>query len=207
MAAPDAFIGSAQCDLVLKIILIGDSGVGKSCVLKSFMGEAFEPTYISTIGVDFELKTVQHAGKTINLQLWDTAGQERFRTITTSYYRSADAILLCFDLTEEESFLNLQTWLEDVRLYSREGVCVMLLGCKVDLESQRVIDFERANAWASSQNMAYVETSAKRFVNVEQAFNRLTLLALDARESRKPRQSIIAVNVKAEPEGKAACSC
>lgn len=161
-------------DMVLKVILIGDSGVGKSCLLKSFMGDPFKGVYTSTIGVDFEIKPIQIDGKTVNLQIWDTAGQERFRTITTSYYRSADAILLVFDLADERTFQNLDAWLEDVRLYASRSVEICLIGNKVDLQEERMIDFKDAKAYADKHNFQYFETSAKSKVNVEKAFTKLT---------------------------------
>ncbi|GAB5356816.1 hypothetical protein AAMO2058_000321200 [Amorphochlora amoebiformis] len=115
-------------DFHLKIIMVGDSGVGKSCLLKSFMGKEFTEGYVSTIGVDFEMKQTTIQGKKVNLQIWDTAGQERFRTITTSYYRSCDAILLVFDISDNSTFTNIEAWLEDVRSYARKDVNIMLIG-------------------------------------------------------------------------------
>lgn len=161
-------------DIVLKVILVGDSGVGKSCLLKTFMGDPFKGVYTSTIGVDFEIKPIQIDGKTVNLQIWDTAGQERFRTITTSYYRSADAILLVFDLTDEKTFQNLEAWMEDVRLYAQRHVEIMLLGNKVDLNDDRVVEYRDAKAYADKNNFQYFETSAKTKINVDKAFTKLT---------------------------------
>ena len=138
-------------DLVLKLILVGDSGVGKSCLLKAFMGDPFKGVYTSTIGVDFEIKPLTLHGRTINLQIWDTAGQERFRTITTSYYRSADAIMLVFDLTDEQSFANVELWMEDVRLYSQRHVEVVLIGNKCDLAEDRRLDYKDAKGQRSTQ--------------------------------------------------------
>eukprot|EP00808_Paulinella_micropora_P031872 g74185.t1 len=164
-----------DCDIVLKIIMIGDSGVGKSCLLKSFMGDPFHSDYTSTIGVDFEIKPVQLDGKTANLQIWDTAGQERFRTITTSYYRSSDAILVVFDVTDNNSFQNLNAWLEDVHLYAKKNIDIILIGNKVDLTDERKVDFKTASEYAASRNMGYLETSAKENINVDRAFTQLAL--------------------------------
>lgn len=161
-------------DMVLKVILVGDSGVGKSCLLKSFMGDPFKGVYTSTIGVDFEIKPIQIDGKTVNLQIWDTAGQERFRTITTSYYRSADAILLLFDLTDDKTFANLEAWMEDVRLYAQRHVEIMLVGNKCDLKEERAVDYKDAKAYADKHNFQYFETSAKTKINVDKAFTKLT---------------------------------
>jgi len=161
-------------DLVLKLILIGDSGVGKSCLLKSFMGDPFKAGYTSTIGVDFEIKPVNIDNHTVNLQIWDTAGQERFRTITTSYYRSADAILLVFDLTDPKSFNNLDAWMDDVRLYASRSVEIMIVGNKVDLTDERSVEYKDAKAYSDKNNFPYFETSAKKRINVDKAFMKLT---------------------------------
>ena len=148
-------------DVVLKLILVGDSGVGKSCLLKAFMGDPFRAVYTSTIGVDFEIKPLLLHNRTVNLQIWDTAGQERFRTITTSYYRSADAIMLVFDLTDERSLRAIETWMEDVRLYSQRGVECALIGNKCDLQDERRVDFKDAKAYADKNGFMYFEDQRK----------------------------------------------
>lgn len=189
-------------DLVLKIILIGDSGVGKSCLLKSFMGDPFKGTYTSTIGVDFEIKPVQIDGKTVNLQIWDTAGQERFRTITTSYYRSADAILLVFDLTSPPSFNSLDSWMNDVRAYGQRGVEVMVVGNKADLaENDRGVDYKDAKEWADKNNFQYLETSAKKRINVDKAFMKLTQAVYQAKVSAALQRSASAQTTSAATAG------
>jgi len=171
--------------MVLKIIMIGDSGVGKSCVLKAFMGDPYQPGYTSTIGVDFEIKPVVLEGKTVNLQIWDTAGQERFRTITTSYYRSSDTILMVYDVTDQNTFKNLDSWLEDVRLYARKNVLIILLGNKVDLPDEREVDFKVAEEFAQRNGMEYVEVSAKEGVNVQEAFKKITAIAVTKIRAQK----------------------
>ena len=166
-------------DIVLKLILVGDSGVGKSCLLKAFMGDPFKGVYTSTIGVDFEIKPLTVNNRTVNLQIWDTAGQERFRTITTSYYRNADAIMLVFDLTSLASFSNLEVWMEDVRMYSQKGAEVVLIGNKCDLQEERKVDWKEAKAYADRNAFLYFETSAKSRLNVEKAITRMTELVFD----------------------------
>lgn len=173
--------GAPECDLVLKIIMVGDSGVGKSCLLKSFMGDPFQQGYNSTIGVDFEIKPMNIDGRTVNLQIWDTAGQERFRTITTSYYRISDAVLMVFDVTASDSFANLRPWLEDVRLYARENVDVLVVGNKVDLKEDRQVDHATAKEFCDRHGLQYIETSAKRHVNVEGCFLKLAHTALQSK--------------------------
>lgn len=178
-----------DCDFVLKIIMVGNSGVGKSALLKAFMGDPFQSTHTSTIGVDFEIKQVVADGKTVNLQIWDTAGQERFRTITTSYYRSSDAIFLAYDVTDANSFRDLETWLEDIRLYARENVDIMLIGNKVDLNSARKLSYSDAKEYADRQRMPYIETSAKNNVNVDQAFTRITMAACATKAQASEKRS------------------
>lgn len=200
-----------DCDAVLKMILIGNSGVGKSALLKCFMGDPFDAGYTSTIGVDFEIKPVILDGKTVNLQIWDTAGQERFRTITTSYYRSADAILMVFDLTDQQSFEQLEQWREDVRTYARESVNVLLVGNKLDLEAQREVPFAVAKAHADDNNMSYMETSALIDMNVEKAFTRLAMASLQTKmlpsdEPGAPLKGGVSLSSKENPQG-GACGC
>jgi small GTP-binding protein len=204
-------------DLVLKVILVGDSGVGKSCLLKSFMGDPFKGVYTSTIGVDFEIKPIQIDGKTVNLQIWDTAGQERFRTITTSYYRSADAILMVFDLTDEKTFSNLEAWMEDVRLYAQRHVEIMLVGNKVDLNEERVVDYKEAKSYAEKHNFQYFETSAKTKINVDKAFTKLTQTVYQTKvaamqksqqaDASQRRVSLTAQNSQKSAEGDGGCAC
>jgi len=159
---------------------VGDSGVGKSCLLKHYMTSKYDESYTSTIGVDFEIKQVVLNGKKVNLQIWDTAGQERFRTITTSYYRVSDVVLLVFDITDKKSFSNMSQWLEDVRSYTHEGVDLMLVGNKVDLDSEgaRRVEFVDASAFAKDHGIPYMEASAKTGLNVENIFNTISMTAL-----------------------------
>jgi len=198
-------------DFVLKVIMVGDSGVGKSCLLKSFMGDPFEQGYTSTIGVDFEIKPVIIDGKTVNLQIWDTAGQERFRTITTSYYRSADAILLVFDVTEKSSFKNLEVWMEDIRSYAKPNVDIMLIGNKIDVDKPRAVDFQTAKQYADDNHFLYIETSAKKLVNVEKAFLSLTAAAVSRRLGPKTSSAgdkpPLTVGADTKKDGDSQCAC
>ena len=150
--------------------LIGDSGVGKSCLLFRFADDTYQESYISTIGVDFKIRTVELEGKTIKLQIWDTAGQERFRTITSSYYRGAHGIIVVYDVTDQESFNNVKTWLSEIDRYANENVNKLLVGNKSDLTSKKVVDYATAKAFADEIGIPFMETSAKNATNVEQAF-------------------------------------
>ena len=159
-----------EYDYVFKLVLIGDSGVGKSCLLLRFADDTYTESYISTIGVDFKIRTIQLDGKTIKLQIWDTAGQERFRTITSSYYRGAHGIIVVYDVTEMESFNNVKQWLHEIDRYATEGVNKLLVGNKSDLVAKRQVDTQAAKDLADSLAIPFLETSAKSATNVEQAF-------------------------------------
>ena len=161
--------GKRDYDYLFKLVLIGDSGVGKSCLLLRFADDAFTDSYISTIGVDFRFRTVQIGEKYVKLQIWDTAGQERFRTITSAYYRGADGIIMVYDVCSEESFDHVQDWLQEVNRYASEGTCKLLIGNKND-RSDKVVSADKGKAFADSLGIPFLETSAKTASNVEAAF-------------------------------------
>ncbi|KAL7341788.1 GTP-binding protein, SEC4 [Rhodotorula toruloides] len=152
------------------MLLIGDSGVGKSCLLLRFCDDAWTPSFITTIGIDFKIRTIELEGKRIKLQIWDTAGQERFRTITTAYYRGAMGILLVYDVTDERSFNNIRTWHQNVEQHASEGVNKILIGNKCDWTDKKVISEQQGQELADELGLRFLETSAKSNINVEQAF-------------------------------------
>ncbi|KAI5054549.1 hypothetical protein L7F22_001025 [Adiantum nelumboides] len=159
-----------EYDYLFKLLLIGDSGVGKSCLLLRFADDSYLESYISTIGVDFKIRTVELDSKTIKLQIWDTAGQERFRTITSSYYRGAHGIIIVYDVTDQESFNNVKQWLNEIDRYASENVNKLLVGNKSDLTAKKVVDTQTAKAYADEIGIPFLETSAKNASNVEEAF-------------------------------------
>jgi Ras-related protein Rab-1A len=161
---------SPEYDYLFKLLLIGDSGVGKSCLLLRFADDTYTESYISTIGVDFKIRTIDLDGKTIKLQIWDTAGQERFRTITSSYYRGAHGIIVTYDITDRDSFENVRQWLQEIERYACPNVNKLLVGNKSDLEAKRAVEYAEAKAFADEQGIQFLETSAKSATNVEKAF-------------------------------------
>ena len=157
-------------DYLFKLLLIGDSGVGKSCLLLRFADDTYTESYISTIGVDFKIRTIELDGKTVKLQIWDTAGQERFRTITSSYYRGAHGIIIVYDVTDRQSFQNVEHWLKEIDKYATGNVNKLLVGNKSDLQSKKVVTYDEAKEFADKHGIKFLETSAKNSHNVEQAF-------------------------------------
>ncbi|KAG0017398.1 GTP-binding protein [Podila clonocystis] len=161
---------SASYDYLIKLLLIGDSGVGKSCLLLRFSDDSFTPSFITTIGIDFKIRTIELDGKRIKLQIWDTAGQERFRTITTAYYRGAMGILLVYDVTDERSFSNIRNWFSNVEQHASEGVNKILIGNKCDMLDKKVVQKDQGQTLADEFGIKFLETSAKSNICVEEAF-------------------------------------
>nr|ACO14611.1 Ras-related protein Rab-8A [Caligus clemensi] len=157
-------------DYLFRLLLIGDSGVGKTCVLFRFSEDAFNSTFISTIGIDFKIRTIELDGKKIKLQIWDTAGQECFRTITTAYYRGAMGIMLVYDLTNEKSFYNIKNWIRNIEEHASSDVEKMILGNKCDMNDRRNVTKEKGEELAIEYGIKFMETSAKSSINVEEAF-------------------------------------
>ncbi|KAG2470446.1 RAB43 protein, partial [Polypterus senegalus] len=161
-------------DFLFKIVLIGDAGVGKTCVVQRFKSGIFVERQGNTIGVDFTMKTVDIQGKRVKLQIWDTAGQERFRTITQSYYRSANGAIIAYDISKSSSFHSVPRWIEDVRRYAGSNIVQLLIGNKSDLNNLREVPFDEAEALARQyEAIDAIETSAKDASNVETAFTKM----------------------------------
>lgn len=156
-------------DYLFKILLIGDSGIGKSKLLIRYTDDSYNDSCISTIGVDFKIKTEMVDGKNVKLQIWDTAGQERFRTITSSYYRGSNAIILVFDLSDYSTFLNLEFWLNEIR-QNIQNIPILLVGTKNDLKPHKDLTNDKINKFAQDNNFKYFECSSKSGFNVNQVF-------------------------------------
>ncbi|KAM9843350.1 ras-related protein Rab-26-like [Aulostomus maculatus] len=158
-------------DIAFKVMLVGDSGVGKTCLLVRFKDGAFlAGSFISTVGIDFRNKVLDIDGVKVKLQIWDTAGQERFRSVTHAYYRDAHALLLLYDVTNKSSFDNIQAWLTEIHEYAQQDVVLMLLGNKADATHERVVKREDGERLAKEFGVPFMETSARSGLNVELAF-------------------------------------
>ncbi|XP_034552932.1 ras-related protein Rab-25b [Notolabrus celidotus] len=158
-------------NLVFKVVLIGESGVGKSNLLARFTKNEFNHDSRTTIGVEFSSRTVQLGGFTIKAQIWDTAGLERYRAITSAYYRGAVGALLVFDITKHLTYESAERWLKELYEHADPNIVVMLVGNKSDLESERSVPTEEARDFAEKNGLLYLETSALESTNVEAAFN------------------------------------
>jgi len=158
-------------DYLFKIVLIGDSGVGKSNLLSRFTHNEFSISTRSTIGVEFFTKSLIINKSEIHAQIWDTAGQERYRAITSAYYRKAAGALIVYDITRRVTFENIPRWLKELRTYSDKNISIILVGNKSDLKNKRVVQIEEAQQFATKNNLSFIETSAMDSSNVENAFN------------------------------------
>ncbi|CAJ1006299.1 ADP-ribosylation factor family/Gtr1/RagA G protein conserved region [Leishmania naiffi] len=174
-----------DCDYIFKIIVIGDSGVGKSSLTVRLSEDVFYKDYASTIAIDFRMHQMNYMDKRVRLQIWDTAGQERFQSVATAFYRGANGVLLCFDLTHRPSFVHLEQWMDRVRQQALPGIPCLLVGCKSDeARSSRQVTCEEALAWAQQHNMAFIETSAKEKENVQTAFQQITSFIFEDMKER-----------------------
>ena len=155
------------------VVLIGDSGVGKSNLLSRFTRNEFNLDSKSTIGVEFATRSIQVDAKTIKAQIWDTAGQERYRAITSAYYRGAVGALLVYDISKHQTYENVQRWLKELRDHADSNIVIMLVGNKSDLRHLRAVPTEEAKQFASENNLSFIETSALDASNVELAFQNI----------------------------------
>ncbi|CAK8536053.1 unnamed protein product [Lathyrus sativus] len=155
---------------IFKYIIIGDTGVGKSCLQLQFTDNRFQPVHDVTIGVEFRVRMISIDQKPIKLQIWDTAGQELFRSITRSYYRGATGALLVYDITRRETFDHLASWLEDARRHANSSMTIMLIGNKCDLIKKRVVSTEEGEKFAKENGLMFMEVSAKSAEKVKEAF-------------------------------------
>ena len=159
-------------DYLMKVILVGESGVGKSTMLNVFCDKYYNDNYISTIGVDFKIKIIDINGKKIKLQIWDTAGQERFRSIVKNYYKNVHAIMLIFDLTNIQSFYKLDDWLKEIKEHVQHpNYKILLVGTKCEISSYNKIPEDKIKEYANKRNLDYILVSSKKNINMDKAFD------------------------------------
>jgi Ras-related protein Rab-1A len=177
---------SKQYDDLFKLVIIGDSGVGKSCLLLRFADDTFTENYYSTIGVDFRFKCLEIGERKCKLQIWDTAGQERFKTVTSAYYRGADGIIIVFDQTDRDSYKNVQNWIEDISRYSTDEPIKIIFANKDDvMNEKKSVNNLDITELEKKTGLEVIKTSAKTGEKVVYAFEKLTQKLLLERNSRK----------------------
>ena len=177
--------GSEEYEFIFKVLLLGNSNVGKSSLFLRFVDDIWNDTFVPTIGVDFKIKTFDIDEKKIKMQIWDTAGQERFKNIIASYYRGAHGILLIYDVTDKDSFKNLSNWLIEIEKNASKNVLKVLIGNKNDLEDKRVITYNQGKEFADTYGLKFIETSAKKNLNVNEAFETLGRELMKASEDKQ----------------------
>uniref|UniRef100_A0A7S3K6D1 Uncharacterized protein n=1 Tax=Aureoumbra lagunensis TaxID=44058 RepID=A0A7S3K6D1_9STRA len=161
---------SRPFDLQIKLLMIGDSAVGKTSLLLRYANDTFSSTFITTIGIDFKIKTIDLDGKRVKLQIWDTAGQEQFRTITRSYFRGAQGIVLVYDVTDRGTFNSVRSWMSQIADHADAQVNRILIGNKCDNEAARQVAVEEGQRLAEEYGVQFFETSAKNDLNVTESF-------------------------------------
>uniref|UniRef100_UPI00398F5D55 RAB3D, member RAS oncogene family, a n=1 Tax=Pristiophorus japonicus TaxID=55135 RepID=UPI00398F5D55 len=200
-------------DYMFKLLIIGNSSVGKTSFLFRYADDSFTSAFVSTVGIDFKVKTVYRNEKRVKLQIWDTAGQERYRTITTAYYRGAMGFLLMYDITNQDSFNAVHDWATQIKTYSWDNAQVILVGNKSDLEDDRVVPTEDGRRLADELGFEFFEASAKENANVKQVFERLVdIICVKMSESLDVDPTLISNNKnsslaeKPKPE-QSGCPC
>ena len=161
-------------EVLYKILLLGDSSVGKTCFLMRYTDNTFQEIHMSTIGLDYKLKNVQlDDGKIVKIQIWDTAGQDRFRSITKNYYKGAHGIILIYDITNKKSFENVRNWINQIKEEVSEKVSIILVGNKIDDEEHRVVPTVEGEKLSKELGLMFFECSAKSGINIDSTFNEL----------------------------------
>ena len=174
---------SKQFDYTFKIVMIGDSGVGKSCILLRFADDKFNENFYATIGVDFRFKNVMVDDKSVKLQIWDTAGQERFKTITSAYYRGADGIIIVYDITDRNSFAHIKDWLDDVNKYTDDNPLKIIVGNKIDLIKDKQINNNDMKTMTAQTGIEIIECSAKDSIKINDLMEIMTKKLIEKKKN------------------------
>ena len=174
-----------EYSLIFKIILVGDTSVGKTNILSRYINDKFSETSKSTVGVELATKVERYNNKKIKIQIWDTAGQERYKSITTSYYKGAKGAFIVYDITKKESFKNVDKWIKDLKEFGDEDVTILIIGNKCDLEDEREVSIEEVKKKAELFDIGYCETSALKAKNIDYAFQTLIKLVAEKMEKEK----------------------
>ena len=200
-----------EAQIVLKLLLLGDSSVGKTSILLKYISNKFDESSISTVGVDYMDKIIDYNKFKIKLQIWDTSGEEKFRTITKNFYRNADGLLVVFDLTKKESYDHIRIWINEAK-ENNDKLKTLLIGNKLDLKDERIVAIDVAKQFAEKNNLKYIETSAKDGTNINESFQAIIDLLFDGKSSEeilheftKQDSSLSVVNDSMEVKKKKAC--
>jgi len=197
-----------EIKLTIKLLLLGDSSVGKTSILNKYIANKFIENNIATLGVEYMDKTVDYNNFKIKLQIWDTSGEEKYRSITKSYYKNAEGLLVIFDITNEESFNHVKNWINEAK-DNNSDIKIILVGNKLDFENERKVTEERAKKFAENNSLQYFETSAKNGKNIHKSFKAMIDLILEGKseqdilnELKKPQKT---VSVNDDKKKKSCC--
>jgi small GTP-binding protein len=175
-------------DVLLKLVLIGDSSVGKTKLIQQWTQHTFDDTSQPTVGIGYQQKEISIEGLKVIVQIWDTAGSDQYRSLIPAYFRGAHAALLVYDITSHRSFESLDGWLRKVQEHAECNIVVLVVGNKSDLASERTVTMDEGNDYAAKHSMTFIETSAKENVNIEEAFTQLVSIAVHELTSRKVQE-------------------
>ena len=197
-------MSSENTFFTFKLLTIGESGVGKTSILRRFVENEFSKTHLATIGIDYRTKVLHIYGKDIKLKIWDTAGQERYHNITSQIFKGAEGILLVYDVNDEVSFAKIKDWIEQIKSNTEEEICLVLLGNKCDIE-ERAISKERGKEMAEELNINYYETSALNGTGINEAFEGLTKKILLKKKVINSDSRTVSLTSSQKPKKKEGC--
>ena len=206
--ADDSLSNDISYNEKIKIMVIGETRVGKTSLIKKYTKNTFGGVYLTTVGIDFQEKIINSEGKTVKVQIWDTAGQERFRNIAKNYFHTSDGFLLVYDITCRESFEKLNFWFEQIKLNSPENAKCMVAGNKCDLDEKREVNKDEGDNFSKEQNIKFYETSAKDGINVNTIFQELSneiMKDIKKNGPKNKRASQVLKKNNTKPKKKACC--